>query len=102
MCAQSGSARSPHMQWLGSVQKDTVQRIPPHKNWMVSSVAHRLKDSRADNSFEKTIKYESDKFQLYAFNKPVACPNMKEIITIQFTSVDKARANPWVHRSDPF
>jgi hypothetical protein len=61
---------------------------------MVLRVGYRLKDGRADNSFEKANKDKADKLQLYTFNKPVAFSNMKEIITIQFTSADNARANP--------
>jgi hypothetical protein len=69
--------------------------------WMNLRVGCRLKDGRADDSFMKTIKYESGKLQLNAFNKPDYFSNRKEIITIQFTSADKVRANPWVHGSDP-
>ncbi len=69
---------------------------------MVLRVGHRLEDGQTDNSFKKTIKYELDKSQLYAFNKPVSFSNMEEVMPIQFTSADKARANPWVHGSDPF
>src|SRR6266513_2396122 len=52
-------------------------------------------------SFITTIKHESGKSQLNAFNKPVYFSNRKEIITIQFASADNVRANPWVHGSDP-
>ena len=64
-------------------------------------VGYRLKVGRADDSFMKTIQHESGKLQLNAFNKPDYFSNRKEIITIQFTSADKVRANPWVHGSDP-
>ena len=64
-------------------------------------VGYRLKVGRADDSFMKTIQYESGKLQLNAFNKPDYFSNRKEIITIQFTSADKVCANPWVHGSDP-
>ena len=79
----------------------TIWRTSPHKNWMDLRVGYRLKDGRADDSFMKTIQYESGKLQLNAFNQPDYFSNRKEIITIQFTSADNARANPWVHGSDP-
>jgi hypothetical protein len=52
-------------------------------------VGYRLKDGRADDSFMKTIKQESGKSQLNAFNKPIYFSNMKEIRTTQFTSAEK-------------
>ncbi|SRR6266566_3964418 len=71
------------------------------QNLVCAHKTYRIGGGRADDSFTKTINNESGKLQLNATNKPDYFSNMKEIRTTQFTSADKARANSWVHGSDP-